>query len=151
MSDQTTLADGALRERSLLLLGILDLRHTPGGEPHNQQNHAGGGAVGLAKKVVKVVGKDLIADDGGARLAREVVAAAKKHEYRSGNAGPRGDEKLRQVSERQGYDGKPQVVSKAELDEYLAANPGAVELHRGVRDGWDYEEIAKPDRENDDI
>lgn len=54
---ELALADGRLRERTLLALGILDARHTPGGNPHNQQNHAGGGAVAVAEKVVKAAAK----------------------------------------------------------------------------------------------
>jgi len=45
---------GPAHERALLLRRV---RHTPGGHPHNQQDHAGGGAVGLAKKAAKTAAK----------------------------------------------------------------------------------------------
>jgi len=96
-------------------------------------------------------GRDLIGADAGLGLAGEMLAEAKQHEYPSGGGGPRGDEKLRQISERQGFDGLPRVVSKATLDRHLEDDIYAVELHRGVQDGWDYEEMAKPGREDDDI
>lgn len=97
------------------------------------------------------VGIDMLDGDDIAKLADGIVGDAQAHEYPSGRAGPRGDERLRQICERQGFDGKPRLVSREELNSYLKDEPYSVELHRGVQDGWDWVEMAKPGREMDDI
>jgi hypothetical protein len=69
----------------------------------------------------RTVGRDLVAADRVA-LAKDVVA----NQYSQQGA----DRGLAVIANRQGFDGKPQVVSKAEMDKLVAE--GHAEMFRGV-------------------
>jgi hypothetical protein len=76
------------------------------------------------RKGGKAEGQDLIGA-GAADLANGVVAA------RAGFEGRSRDTALSAIAQRQGFDGPPQVVSRAEMDQLIAS--GRPELLRGVQ------------------
>lgn len=72
-------------------------------------------------------GRDTFADGTHIALARDVYAGPDLNNWETEQSG---DVMLTSISAKQGFDGKPQVVSKAQMDALIAA--GHVELHRGV-------------------
>lgn len=104
MSD-LALSDGKLRERALLAFGILNTRHTPGGHPHNQQDHAGSGV----KSVVQAAGK-AVAKTGQAALDAVPAKLKRAPKGQQGNydgeglTGPPGMGTVRALSQYQGVE-----------------------------------------------
>jgi hypothetical protein len=81
-------------------------------------------------------GTDLVGSDPTA-LARAVVADRGSHRA--------ADQSLAAIGQRQGFDGKPRVVSKAEMDRLVA--DGHPEVFRGVVDSPDGSVTAKKSQE----
>lgn len=76
-------------------------------------------------------GKDLIGEDNGAALARDVVAAARQRETEPGSGtGVNGDEMLNEITARQGFNDPPVTVGRQGLEELVAG--GHRPLYRGV-------------------
>jgi hypothetical protein len=94
---------------------------------HDQSTHGHGG---------RVAGKDLIGSGGGEQVAEDIDAQAAKSTTELGwngaRKGPNGDEQLHAIAQRQGFDGKPQVVTKETMDDLIGQ--GHIELHRGIGD-----------------
>lgn len=74
-------------------------------------------------------GRNLLAGDAG-KLAADVEAAISPS-----GVGVLGDQRLAEIARRQGFDGKPEVLSKTEMDTRIGA--GAQELFRGIYRGED--------------
>jgi hypothetical protein len=115
--------DAWINERARRYLGGLrplpelpaELRHP--GHP-NQKVHAGG------KRGLYAGGGDLLADGDPEALATQIDRAAAK------TGGRNGDGHLFALADRQGFTGKPQLVTKKEMDGLV--RDGATELHRGA-------------------
>lgn len=145
------------------VLGDLGFRHLPGLHDQSSHGKKGVGkkvvkAISKAAKAAEVGadavahnskgssvgpsthrparGRDLIGSDRGARLAFDVDREAEGKAYHNGFGlmdGPNGDEHAAAIAARQGFDGKPRVVSAREMDALVAS--GHEEMFRGVRRG----------------
>lgn len=80
-------------------------------------------------------GRDLTSGGRATTEAKGVNKAGAKATDPATGVGPRGDERLRAICERQGFDGPPTVVSKDEMDRLVES--GHIEVFRGVADHVD--------------
>lgn len=103
-------------------LDLLRLLNHPG---HPDQSSHG-------RKRGRASGTDLIGDGDGAALARGVLRSAANRETEPGSGvGANGDEMLHAITAKQGFNGRPAVASRQELDALIEA--GHRPLFRGVQ------------------
>lgn len=108
-------------------------RHMPG--KHDQSTHGHG-------KGNYSPGKDLLAGGNAESVAKDIDAEASQHITGTQTStfgaqthiGPHGDEQLAAIAKRQGFDAKPDVVSKQDMDQ-LVTSGKHTEVFRGVQDG----------------
>jgi hypothetical protein len=93
---------GPAHEQALILRG---LRHKPGGNPHNQQDHAGGGAKSVVQKAVKAAAKtgQAALDAAPAKLKRAPKGQQGNYEGED-LTGPPGMGEVRALSQYQGVE-----------------------------------------------
>ena len=118
------------------------------------KNGGGGGGAGAGDEPQSGpgIGQDHIGDGDGTELAVAVDARAAETAYpslRGGTYGPHGDEQAYAIAAHQGFDGKPKVVSRAEMDQLVAE--GHTEMFRGVRGGYGTREGGDVTNPADDI
>lgn len=82
-----------------------------------------------------VAGADLLAGDTAAYAEDRLRVVRERTAPGTENYGPHGNERGYVIAESQGFHGKPEVATAAELDAAIAG--GAIEMHRHLNDGTD--------------